>query len=515
MSNLSSTATNITVKNFSDTTDDNYSNCTRLHELDLADVFIKMDIGNAEFWGSASIPWMACFIAYCVLFYGALLVLFCIYIGLLFYAAKQAYPLRTLMYLLTTYIFWSTSSCALGVLIIYSVANSSDNESTDNESTDRRLPTVTINLETITFSFFVGIIVVTFFSDAHSMKSDSEITDPQLHFPLRYAVFSTVVIYLLAIIIVLLSIPAGNLVTLIVIILIVFRSLMCITSILLLIVGILFKLHSLPKTKEQLCLLWKGNIILLIIVLTYFLLSCAYFLYTLATVVNSNNSCLEDIQLHRTIWLVFNALLRLCEVSFSIAQFVKAVRLVKKTINDDGKSSKEDRLSSSLMCEAQGQRPTRRSMNYEFSSGADQSPKPVGLGKEICSSDSEGQQIQYPTKKHATGIKNLFHTPNSFDAEVKSQSTSLSPATSRLYRSVDSYQNLDPANLSDNTESLSNILDVTGKAIAIASGYKFKCSAYSMYRIFLISLVAIFLTFHIAIPFHFSYINISMHSFCH
>ena len=119
------------------------------------------------------------------------------------------------------------------------------------------------------------------------------------------------------------------------------------------------------------------------------------------------------------------------------------------------------------MCEAQGQSPTRRSINYGFSSDADQSSKPVGLGKEIYSSDLEGRQIQYPTKKHATGIKNLLHTPNSLDAEeVKSQSTSLSPATSRLYRSVDSYQNLDAANLSDNTESLSNILDVTGKAIA-------------------------------------------------
>ena len=464
MSNPSSTAAaNVTIKTFSD----EHANCTRLNELDLADVFMKMDIGNTEFWGSSSIPWMTCFIVYSVLFYGALLILFCICVCLLFYAAREAYSLLALMYLLTTYAFWSVLSYAHGILIIYSIAD-------DSGSSDTALAAVTRNLETITSSCFLAIIIVTFFSHSHSTKVDSEKSDPNLHFvmkanskktdsnlhfPLRYAVLSTLVIYLMAILIVIMSTPVGRVrfATLIFVALIIFRLLMFITSVLIVIVGISFKLHSL-RAKEQFCNK------LLVIALPYLLLSCTYFLYILATVVNNNNGCMEDIQLHRTVWLVFNSLLRLCEVSFSIVYFIKAIKLVKETLTDDinGKPEK-DSMSSSFVCEAQGS--TRRSMFYGFSSDADKSAKPVGLGRNANHSDVEILVENYQSKnlltteaKHPSRIANL-------DVEILSQSASPSPATSTLYQSVDSDRFLDATNFSDNTKITSNTLD--GKAIAM------------------------------------------------
>lgn len=461
MSNLSSTAaTDSTVKTFSD----EYTNCTGLRELDLADVYMKMDIGNTDFWGSMSVPWMTCFITYCVLFYGALLVLSSICVCLLFYAAREAYSLLTLMYLLTTYAFWSILSCAQGILIIYSIADNS-------ESSDVALAAFTRNLETITSSCFLGIIIVTFFSHSHSMKVDSKKSDPNLHFlmkansektehfPLRYAVFSTLVIYLMTILIAFLSTPVVRVrfALSIFVALIIFRLLIFITSVLIVIVGISFKLHSL-KAKEQ----FYSK--LLVITFSYLLLSCTHFLYTLATVVNNNNSCMEDIQLHRAVWLTLNSLLRLCEVSFSIVYFRKAVKLVKETLFDNinGKAER-DSMSSSFVHQTQG---CTRSMFYGFSSDADKPAKPVGFGIHADYSDLEEQQIQvenYRTKRLlATETKHPSHISNS-NVEILSQSTSLSPETSSLHRSVDSDRFLDAANFSDSTEMTSNLFD--GKAM--------------------------------------------------
>ena len=425
---ITTSSTQATVITFTDITNDDYAamDCTALNELDLEDVFTKMDIGNEEFWGSRNAVWTACLVTYFVLFYAALLVSFCIYICLLCYSEKQAYPLRTLMYLLTSYIFWSSVSVVHGILIAYSIATDSEPQRS------RTLAAITRSAETIASSSFVSVIIVTLFTSTDSNE------DSKLRFSLRYAILSTLLIYLEAIAIVVLSIPIGGSFMLTFVVLIIFRSLMLITSVLALIIGILFKHRHSIRTKEKFFLLWKDNK-LLVIALPYFLLSYTYFLYMLATVV-SNNGCIENIQLDRVVWLVLNSLLRICEVSFSIAYFIKATMFVDKAITDG----------------------ERRSIVYNFS-GDDKPEKPVGRNIS-CTADlgeEEAQTESYPTKKNLqhADVTEKKHPNSHFtpDSGILSQSMSLSTVTTRMHHSVDSDQSLDATNVSD------DILD--GKAM--------------------------------------------------
>ena len=374
--------------------------------LDLADTITGMDIGNTEFWGSINGFWRPCFILYCVLFYGALLILFCFSVGLLCYALKQAaYSLRTLVYLLTLYIIWAILSLAHGILMINSIASDSD----------RGTAHATIILDTLTSASFLSIIIVAIVASLASL-------DSKIHFTLRYAFLFTLLLYVKAIIIVILSIPVGISVTLIFVCMIVLRSLMFITSVLSVFIVVFFK-HSSLSAKELICLLWKDNKILLMIAFPYFLLLYTYFLYILITVL-SNNNCTEDIQLQRVAWLVFNSLLRICEVSFSASYFMKATKFVFK--------------------ESIEPKQIRR-FHYGFSS-KEKSEKPVG--ESIYHSDFKEQQTQNYTK--SLQIEHLPHTTN-VDVEILSHSMSWSTVTGRLgdaSQSVDSDRFLDAANYS-------------------------------------------------------------------
>ena len=382
--------------------------CTPLDELDLVDTFIGMDIaGNTEFWGSMSGFWRPCFIIYCVLFYAVLLILFGICVGLLCYTLKQAaeaaHSLRTLVYLLTLYIIWSTLSLAHGVLMIISTASGSDNG----------LAHATIILDTITSASFASIILVAIFSSLVSM----------VHFTLQYALLSTSLIFVEAIIIVILSIPIGISVTLMFVCMIVLRSLMFITSVISLLVVVFFK-HSSLSTKELICMLWKNNKILLIVAFPYFLLWYAYFLYAMITILSSSN-CTEDIQLQRAVWLMFNSLLRICEVIFSVSYFMKTRTLFKETLFE----------SDLKLPESQEPEQTRRSHNIFALHPESSKPRPVG--------ESIHQRTQNYTKSLYTDHEHLPCAATNVDV---SESMSQSTVTSRLHdvsQSVDSDRFLD------------------------------------------------------------------------
>ena len=411
--------TSSTVDNATNVTEDQLgppSRCTPLDELDLTDTFTGMDIGNSEFWGSMSGFWRPCFIIYCLLFYAALLILCGVCVGLLCYTLKQAaeaaYSRRTLVYLLTLYIIWCTFSLAHGILMIISTAGSSGSG----------LAHATIILDTITSASFASIILVGIFS----------FLDSNIHFTLRYAFLSTLLIYVKAIIIIILSIPVGISVTLIFVCMIVLRSLMFITSVLSLFAVVFFKRSSL-SAKELIHMLWKDNKILIIIAFPYFLLWYTYYLYTMITIL-SNNNCTEDIQLQRAVWLVFNSLLRICEVSFSASYFMKTRTFFKETI-----------FGSDLkLPETQEPKPIRRS--HYISGSHTESPKRRPVGESIHHSDLEEQPTQNYTKSLYTE-----HLPcATADVDV-SESLSQSTVTGRLHdvsQSVDSDRFLDAANYS-------------------------------------------------------------------
>ena len=292
-------------------------NCTPLNRLDLVDdVFTRMDIGNTEFWGSKSVVWMSLFIVYYVLFYKALLILICCY-GYLFLHAfrvqRQSYLLRrTVIYLLILHSIWLAFSFVHSILIMNSVANGSD----------RALASVARTLETITSSSFNIILVAPFFYP-----------DSKLQFSLFCALLFTIIIYSMALVIVMFSISAwiGSSAT--IILLINIRILMFIVAVAMVTFVVLYRPNSF-KSKGPFYLLWKSKK-LLVIAFPYFLLTCSYFVYTLSTIA-SNSNCIENVQLHRPVWLVLNYLLRLYEVSFSIAivHFIKAKVLVSKILTE-------------------------------------------------------------------------------------------------------------------------------------------------------------------------------------
>lgn len=309
-------------------------NCTPLNRLDLVDdVFTRMDIGNAEFWGSESVAWMTFFIIYYVLFYVALVVLLCYY-GYLFYHAfrvqRRSYLLRrTFVYSLILHSIWFVFSFVHSILVINSVANGSD----------RALASVARTFETITSSSFnINIILVApFFS-----------SDSKSQFPLFCALLFTIIIYSMALVIVMFSISAwiGSSAT--IILLINIRLLMFIVSVVMVTIFVILYGPSV-KTKGPLSLLWNAKRSL-VIVFPYFLLSCSYFVYTLSTVA-SNGNCIENVQLHRPVWLVLNYLLRLYEVSFSImiVYFMKTKVLVSKMLTDEGQDAKPQCYSNKFL----------------------------------------------------------------------------------------------------------------------------------------------------------------------
>lgn len=349
--------------------------------VDVTEVFTSMDIGNSEFWGSASTVWRAFFIVYCVFFYAPLLGLFCICFYFLCVTGKQAFSYRTPIYLLTLYIFWCTFSSAYGIMIINSIANG---------SSSKAVAIVTRVLETASSSSFANIMIVAFFSYRDPDPNSRNLI------PLKQVFFPTMIIYLEAFIIVMLSFISGHrLVTLIFALLIASRSLMLITIILMLVIGIYSKYSV--RTKEQCCLLWK-NSKSLVVIIPYFLLSYVYFLYPLGTVVESNN-CIDNVQLNRAVWLVLSFLLRLCEVSFSIAYFMKASNFAKEILNES--KLKKDLSSSHEVIEM------RRSVTFQFS--YDPPPKARPIGDPYDSYLEEAAQAHdedyHPIKKISSTVK--------------------------------------------------------------------------------------------------------------
>ena len=392
----SSTADDVT-PNFAPTeimvfNDEMYENCTSLDGMNLSDVFTAVDIGNTTFWGSASVVWMTFFIIYYVLFYVALLVLICYCGYLLVQALKQhSFLLRALIYLLTLYTFWFGFSFVHSILIINSLAGGGH---------DTAVVNATGTLETVTSSTFVNIMIAAPLFHPNSKS----------RFSLTYAALFNFVIYAMTMIIVIISLLMVFESSATIIILIIIRSLMFTASVVLVIVAVLYKYPY--KTKEPL--------LLPIISFPYFLLSCSYFLYTLSTIV-SNNNCIQNVQLHRAVWLVLNYSLRICEVSFSLICFRKVQVIVKEAKVSRGiaqKKSKETRHSRvgpiPLLvdgCPSKYSHPLE-----EFKeSFATKSVRIVDEGN-YDSRDSKKQQIQqtFPVKNNlcVKEIEQLPHTPS-------------------------------------------------------------------------------------------------------
>ena len=278
--------------------------CTPLSRLDLRDVFTRMDIGNTEFWDSISVSWLACFITYYILFSILLVILFIYFL--------KRFRRGFFVTIQILFIMWCCFSCIHYTLIMNSILNGA---SIQLANTSRAL-------ELIASSSFMNFAVL-----AILLNLDSPFS--QKH-PRRrlYIMFISIPIYLITGVITVVSLLAGSAA---IASLIVFRLLIFISSIVLVNLDIDYK-HCL-KVKEQFRLLWTQKKLL---IYPYFLMSLAYFTYLLITVA-SNSKCVEDIQLHRVIWLVFNCLLRIYEVGFFLVYFLTIGRMVK--VSRKGKPS--------------------------------------------------------------------------------------------------------------------------------------------------------------------------------
>ena len=209
-------------------------NCTPLNALDLQDVFIRMDIGNNEFWGSMTNTWKRWFLLYCTLFYVALfLVLFCSCIGLLIYVLRRSFMhhipraiVQAAVYLLILCFLWLTFSFVHGIILYISITNGSDKALANSART----------LETITSSSFVSIIVVAIFSHPYPTAN--------CRFPLKFAFLSTIFIYSWTVVMVIFSLSTSEQKSLdILTVLIAFRCMMFLASTEIVVLNILYK-HS-------------------------------------------------------------------------------------------------------------------------------------------------------------------------------------------------------------------------------------------------------------------------------
>ena len=312
--------TNLTTMVFDD---DAMRNCTPLYRVDLVDVFAKMDVGSTEFWGSSSVVWMTFFIMYCILFYAALFSVFFYWgythIGLvyssycfrihrrnLFLSAPSHWlrpRIRRVSYLLALQILWFVFSFVHGILIISSVASGSDNDV---------VAVATRTIETVTSFSFVNIIIT-----AALLFSNP-------YFSVIWMVWPNLIIYLLGMVIIFISL-VGDSATLIVV-LIILRSLMFIANAAIFVTLLRNKKYNISNFLRD-RIGRRLVLFLYFMIFLYFLISYSYFLYTLSTVA-SNSNCIENVQLHRVVWLVLNFSLRICEVSLLILQFTNTRRLL-------------------------------------------------------------------------------------------------------------------------------------------------------------------------------------------
>ena len=441
--------------------------CTPLHRVDLMDMFAKMDVGSIEFWGSASLVWMMGFVTYCVLFYAALFGVF-FYWGYVYHRIKHLFSSRflrsRLLCLLTLQIFWFVFSFAHGILVINSVASSG----ADNGA----VAVATRIVETITSLNFVSIIIATpFFS---------------LWLPLIRIVLFNLIIYLLTMAIIVISIVGGS--GTLIVVMIVLRSLLFIAS-----VAVIFVILLILHFKSKICIYIvkrqeRGlSLIYILIAILYFLISYSYFLYTLSIIANNSN-CLENVQLHRAVWLVLNFLLRICEVSFFMLEATAfIITICTRTVSRNLKtnSTKCTHLhvnhdTSKVPNFGSYSRETKESTTYQIPT------KSVTSAEEdiFDARDSEKRQIQQIEQVQNNSKKiefeQLYHTPNvtatldkrncevhtqNVEYTQSSQSMSCQSAIPNQLNGVfvDPDRVSDAANITDNSDTLSNIHD--GKAI--------------------------------------------------
>ena len=304
--------------------------CTPLSRLDLMDVFTRMDIGNAEFWGNMSIAWVTCFIVYYIVF--SILLVIMAYNIIHFLKGH----LRFFVCILILFIVWSSFSCIHHTLLMNSVVNGNTIQ----------LANTTRTLEIITSSSFMNFAIVTILSNSRSSW--------------RYTMSIIIPIYLIAGVIIVVSLLAQSSAL---IALIILRSLIFIASIIL--VNLDSNYKQCFKIKEQFHLLWERKKIL---IYPHFFISLAYFLYTLITIA-SNSNCIENVQLHRAVWLAFNCLLRICEVGFSIVYFVK-IRTMINTLptlsKDEGSGGLTDWIKSHFTGRQEHHKPPLKSSSFTY-----------------------------------------------------------------------------------------------------------------------------------------------------
>ena len=277
-------------------------NCTELSTLDLMEVIARADIGNTELWGSMSEAWLACFIVYYVLFSILLVITVCSY----------AYFLRRLRSLVRTililFALWSCFSFVHHVLLVNNVVNGSSVQ----------LANATRDLEIIASSSFMNFAIVIILS------SDPKSHSSQLQ---RYIIFFIIpVIYLIAGANIVVSFLAGSFALITSIVL---RLLLLFAYILS--VNLDINYIQCFKSKEWLYLLWTQKS-KKVSIYPYLFISCAYFLYVLITIASSD-CCIEEIELHRVVWLVFNCLLKIYEFGFSMFYLIKIRAMFQLSCN--------------------------------------------------------------------------------------------------------------------------------------------------------------------------------------
>ena len=310
------------------------SNCTKLSRLDLMEVFARTDIGNTEIWGSMSEAWLACFIVYYAVFSILLVITVCSY----------AYYLRRVRFLdvwiiIVLFTAWFSFSFVHHVLLMISIVNGSSVQ----------LANATRALEIIASSSFMNFAIVTILSiDPKSYSSQLQ----------RYVTFFIIpTIYTIAGANIAVSFLAGSSAL---IALLVFRLSFLVANILSVNLNINYKRYF--KSKEWFYWLWTQKFKKMSIY-PYFFISCAYFFYVL--IITNHNCCIDEIELHRGVWLVFNALLKIYAFGFSMVYLVKIrAMFCSSSTESEGKGCLRNWIKSHTF--RQKHKPPLRSSSFTY-----------------------------------------------------------------------------------------------------------------------------------------------------
>jgi len=348
--NITSDMTDIQLESYMNGNDSlTKSNCSTLVSLDLTDVFTRFSIGNKDYWGTISTPWLALYYIHFIIFFTLLLIINC-WCGLILWEKRQSVRKHaSFAYIVLTYCVWSFTGAVYYVLMTIGVSSLAS----------QQLTIITEIFELLSVASLMNGLLVTAVYQYYQLQF-------HVYQSIKKYVVCTIpsVLTVFIIIAILLSARGLTLILLLVLILMLILIGLVGTSIL---VVMYVELWFRTKISQSL----HGNSARKVLTRRIIVRALTYVYLSLLTCDLTNSSlkviidmdCIENAQGNRYLWLTEKSLLKIFELVLILQclavpqQFQKMIlKFVKAQPSLKGKSiinplSKQEDLSQSLRLE--------------------------------------------------------------------------------------------------------------------------------------------------------------------